>query len=313
MANPNVGIDVSKAYLDVALTGEAQPARYTNDEDGIAKLVAWLRNQKVERVVLEATGGYQRRVLAALLAAELPAVAVNPRQARDFAKAIGKLEKTDEVDARMLALFAERIRPEVRPLVDETTREFQELLARRRQLNEMLVAEKNRLHQASKTVRRSVKSHIDWLKNQLRDTDKDLENGLRNSPAWDVQVDVLESEPGVGRITSMTLLAELPELGTLDRKKIAKLVGVAPLNHDSGVSRGYRSTWGGRATVRAPLYMATLVATRHNPVIRTFYARLLARGKTKKVALVAAMRKLLVILNAKLRDHLRGLPQPSSA
>jgi transposase len=290
--------------LDVAVAGEAESTRYTNDEDGIAKLVAWLRDGHVERVVLEATGGYQRQVLAALLAAEVPAVAVNPRQARDFAKALGKLEKTDEVDARMLALFAERIRPDVRPLVDETTREFQELLARRRQLNEMLVAEKNRLHQATKVVRRSIKRHIDWLKAQLRDTDKDIENGLRNCPAWDVQVQLLESLPGVGRITSMTLLAELPELGTLNRKKIAKLVGK---------SSGRRSTWGGRATVRAPLYMATLVATRHNPVIRAFYARLLSRGKAKKVALVAAMRKLLTILNAKLRDHRRALPQASSA
>ncbi|PYV16653.1 MAG: IS110 family transposase [Acidobacteria bacterium] len=313
MVKRSVGIDVSKAHLDVAVAGEAGSTRYTNDEDGIAKLVAWLRDGDVERVVLEATGGYQRRVLTALLAAEVPAVAVNPRQARDFAKALGKLEKTDEVDARMLALFAERVRPEVRPLVDETTREFQELLARRRQLNEMLVAEKNRFHQATKKVRRSIKSHIDWLKAQLRNTDKDIETGLRNCPAWDVQVQLLESLPGVGRITSMTLLAELPELGTLNRKKIAKLVGVAPLNQDSGKSSGRRSIWGGRATVRAPLYMATLVATRHNPVIRAFYARLLAKGKMKKVALVAAMRKLLIILNAKMRDHLRALPQASSA
>jgi transposase len=313
MVNRNVGIDVSKAHLDVAVAGEAESTRYANDENGIAELVAWLRDGNVERVVLEATGGYQRQVLAALLAAEVPAVAVNPRQARDFAKALGKLEKTDEIDARMLALFAERVRPEVRPLVDETTREFQELLARRRQLNEMLVAEKNRLHQATKAVRRSIKSHIDWLKGQLRDTDKDIENGLRSCPTWDVQVELLESEGGVGRITSVTLLAELPELGTLNRKKIAKLVGVAPLNQDSGKSNGRRRTWGGRATVRAPLYMATLVATRHNPVIRAFYARLLARGKMKKVALVAAMRKLLTILNAKRRDHLRALPQASSA
>jgi transposase len=313
MVNRNIGIDVSKAHLDVAVAGEAESTRYTNDEEGIAKLVAWLCGQNVERVVLEATGGYQRQVLATLLGAQVPAVAVNPRQARDFAKALGKLEKTDEVDARVLALFAERIRPEVRPLVDETTREFQELLARRRQLNEMLVAEKNRLHQATKAVRRSIKSHIDWLKAQLRDTDKDIENGLRNCPAWDVQVQLLESLPGVGRVTSMTLLAELPELGTLNRKKIAKLVGVAPLNQDSGKSSGRRRTWGGRATVRAPLYMATLVATRHNPVIRAFYARLLSRGKKKKVALVAAMRKLLTILNAKLRDHRRALPQASSA
>jgi len=312
VANKNIGIDVSKGHLDVAVAGESGSSKYANNEAGIAQLVEWLRNEHVDRVVLEATGGYQRQLLAALLAAEIPAVAVNPRQARDFAKAMGKLEKTDEVDARALALFAERIRPEVRPLVDEATREFQDLLARRRQLTEMLVAEKNRLHQATKPVRRSIQSHIDWLKKQLRDTDKDIEDGLRNCPAWDLRVQVLESLPGVGRVTSMTLLAELPELGRLDRKKIAKLAGVAPLNRDSGQSSGRRSIWGGRATVRAPLYMATLVATRHNPIIRAFYARLLAKGKLKKVALVAAMRKLLTILNAKLRDHLRELPQPTS-
>jgi transposase len=231
---------------------------------------------------------------------------VNPRQVRDFAKALGKLEKTDKVDAKVLALFAERIRPETRPALDADTQEFQDLLARRRQLTEMLVAEKNRLHQAeSKAVRRSIENLIDWLKKQLRDMDKDLENRLRNCPAWNPRVELLESVKGVGRLTSMTLLSELPELGTLNRKQIAKLVGVAPLSRDSGTRRGLRATWGGRATARSSLYMATLVATRHNPVIRDFYARLLARGKAKKVALVAAMRKLLVILNAMLRDHAR--------
>lgn len=302
-----VGIDVAKAHLDVAFKDETGCTRYANDDAGISKLVEDLKSREVALVVLEATGGYQRQVLSELLAVGLPGVAVNPRQVRDFAKALGKLEKTDEIDAKILALFAASIRPTSRPAVDDTTQEFQALLARRRQLMEMLVAEKNRLHQRStKVVSRSIEAHIDWLKKQVRDTDKDLENRLRDSPAWNPRVEVLESEPGVGRITSMTLLSELPELGTLNRKQIAKLSGLAPLNRDSGTRRGQRSIWGGRATVRTTLYMATLVATRFNPTIKTFYARLLGRGKAKKVALIAAMRKLLTILNAKLRDHARG-------
>ena len=301
-----VGIDVAKKHVDVAITGESSVQRFTNDQEGIAKLAASLGARNVSRIVLEATGGYQRALLAALLGAGLPAVAINPRQARDFARALGRLEKTDEVDARVLALFAERIRPDVRPLADEATQDFQAFLARRRQLTEMLVAEKNRLHQAKGAVHRNIREHIEWLKKQLRDTDRDIETRLRDCPAWDARVELLESIEGVGRVTSMTLLSELPELGTLNRKEIAKLVGVAPLSRDSGTLRGQRTTWGGRATARAALYMATLVATRHNPVIRTFYARLVARGKIKKVALVAAMRKLLTILNAMLRDHARA-------
>ena len=303
-----VGIDVAKAHLDVAVGSEATSERFANDEDGIAKLIERLRSNQVALVVLEATGGYQRKVLAELLGAGLQAVAVNPRQVRDFAKAVGTLEKTDEIDSKILALFAERIRPKVRPVVDAATQEFQALLARRRQLMEMFVAEKNRVHQAATaTVRRSVETHIKWLKSQIRDSDKDLENRLRDCPAWNLRIDVLESVPGVGRVTSMSLLADVPEIGTLNRKQIAKLLGVAPLSRDSGSQRGQRTTWGGRASARAALYMATLVATKHNPVIRDFYARLLARGKLKKVALVAAMRKLLTILNAMLRDHARGL------
>lgn len=306
-ATKYVGIDVAKAHLDVAFAGETATSRHANDEEGIAKLVAELRERGVERVVLEATGGYQRNMLAALLAAGVPAVAVNPRQARDFAKAMGLLEKTDAVDARMLALFAERIRPEVRALPDETTQEFQDLLARRRQLTEMLVAEKNRVHQARGQVLRSVRDHIAWLKAQLRDTDRDIDGRLRACPAWDARVELIETLPGIGRVTSMTLLSLVPELGTLDRKQIAKLVGVAPLSRDSGQQRGRRGVWGGRAAARAALYMATLVATRYNPTIRDFYARLVARGKAKKIALVAAMRKLLTIVNAMLREHARRL------
>ena len=309
-----VGIDVAKAHLDVAVGSEATSERFANDEDGIAKLIERLRSNQVALVVLEATGGYQRKVLTELLGAGLQAVAVNPRQVRDFAKAVGTLEKTDEIDSKILALFAERIRPKVRPVVDAATQEFQALLARRRQLMEMFVAEKNRVHQAATaTVRRSVETHLKWLKSQIRDSDKDLENRLRDCPAWNLRIDVLESVPGVGRVTSMSLLADVPEIGTLNRKQIAKLLGVAPLSRDSGSQRGQRTTWGGRASARAALYMATLVATKHNPVIRDFYARLLARGKLKKVALVAAMRKLLTILNAMLRDHARGLHRPLPA
>jgi len=212
-----VGIDVGKKHLDVAIGTEA-PTRFANDEEGIAKLVAELRNRNVSRIVLEATGGYQRTLLAALLGAGLPAVAINPKQSRDFAKAIGRLEKTDEIDARVLALFAERNVPDVRPLADEATQEFQALIARRRQLTDMLVMEKNRLHQASGAVHRNIREDNEWLKKQLRDTDDDIKTRLRDCPAWDARVEVLETQKGVGHITSMTLLADLPELGTLNRK-----------------------------------------------------------------------------------------------
>jgi len=301
-----VGIDVAKAHLDVAFDGEESCTRYSNDEAGVSKLVENLKARQVTLVVLEATGGYQRLVLSELLAAGLSAVAVNPRQVRDFAKALGKLEKTDAIDAKILARFASTVRPASRPVVDDATQAFQALLARRRQLMEMLVAEKNRLHMhRTKAVRKSIEAHVDWLKKQLRDTDKDLQDHLHNSSAWSPRLEILESVPGVGRITSMTLLSELPELGALNGKQLAKLAGLAPLNRDSGTRRGQRTIWGGRATVRTALYMATLVATRFNPVIKDFYTRLVARGKAKKVALVAAMRKLLIILNAKLRDHAR--------
>lgn len=305
-----VGIDVSKAHLDVAVSDQSGSTRYGNDDKGIGGLVEHMKARQVTLVVLEATGGYQRKVFAELLAAGISTVAVNPRQVRDFAKALGTLEKTDAIDAKVLALFAERIRPESRPPVDAETQEFQDLLARRRQLVEMLVAEKNRQHRAeTKAVRRSIESHISWLKKQLNETDKDLENKLRDCPSWNPRVELLDSVPGVGRLTSVSLLAEIPELGTLNRRQIAKLAGLAPLNRDSGDYRGQRRISGGRATARTSLYMATLVATRYNPVIRAFYARLLARGKAKKVALIAAMRKLLVILNAILRDHARGAPR----
>ena len=226
-----------------------------------------------------------------MLAKSLPALAVNPRQVRDFAKAVGKLEKTDKVDAQVLALFAERVRPAVRQLADETLQQVSDWLARRRQLVEMLTAEKNRRLQAKGAIRRNIEVHIAWLKTQLRDTEKDLSGTMSGCPAWNAIVELLDAQPAVGRLTAITLMAVIPELGTLTRRKIAKLVGVAPLNRDSGIYRGRRSVWGGRAAARSCLYMATLVATKHNPKIKAFYARLLAAGKPKMLALTAAMRK----------------------
>jgi transposase len=299
-----VGIDVGKRSVDVAFTGDDEVRSYSNDDEGIASILEQLKDRSVASVVMEATGGYQRQLLAALLSNGYPAVAVNPRQVRDFAKAVGQLEKTDKIDARVLALFAERIRPAVRPLVDEAVQELKDWMQRRRQLVEMLTAEKNRLHQAKSGIRRDIQLHIDWLKKRLRETEKDLKGQMTGCPAWDARIDLIDEHRGLGRISAMVLIAEIPELGTLSRRKIAKLVGVAPLSRDSGQSKGKRSVWGGRAAARATLYMATLTATRFNPEIRDFYKRLLSRGKLKKVALVAAMRKLLTILNASLRDHL---------
>lgn len=299
-----VGVDVSKDFLDVCCNGEDH--RWPNDEAGVELLVAQLKSRAPKLVVMEATGGYQRRLLISLLDAGVAAVAINPRQARDFSKALGLLEKTDRIDAKALMLFAERVRPEVRPLSDETTRLFEESVARRRQLIGMLTSEKNRRQQAqSAKVRQDIDAHIKWLKKRIQDADDDLNKRLSESPAWNAKVEVLEALKGVGRVTSLTLLSCLPELGTLNRKQIAKLVGVAPLARDSGHSSGRRSTWGGRADARTALYMATLVASRFNDTIRTFYRRLVTAGKPKKVALTASMRKLLTILNAIMRDHLR--------
>lgn len=298
-----IGIDVGKRHVDVALGPEGPVQRFTNDDEGIEGVLRLLAGHRVGLVVLEASGGYQRQLLAALLGSKLPAVAVNPRQARDFAKAIGKLEKTDRVDARMLALFAERVRPSVRAVPDETIEQVSDWLGRRRQLVEMLTAEKNRRLQAKGAIRRNIESHITWLKAQLRDTEKDLSRTMASCPAWDAVVEVLDAQRGIGRLAAITLMAVVPELGTLDRKKIAKLVGVAPLSRDSGMYRGRRTIWGGRAAARSCLYMVTLVATRHNPTIRAFYTRLLAAGKPKMLALTASMRKFLTILNALVRQH----------
>lgn len=304
-----IGIDVAKAELVVAARPALERWMVANDERGVRTLVERLQREPPELIVLEATGGYELLCVAALSAAGLPVVIVNPRQVRDFAKATGQLAKTDRIDADILALFAERVRPAVRPLPDAEAQELDALLARRRQLLEMLQAERNRLGQVfgrgKRPVKKSLKSHITYLERELRITDTDLAALVRQSPAWRERDDLLQSVPGVGRVLSLTLLADLPELGRLSRRQIAKLVGVAPLSRDSGTLRGHRFVQGGRASVRAVLYMGALVATRRNRLIREFYLRLLAAGKAKKLALVACMRKLLTMLNTMVRTNTR--------
>lgn len=297
-----VGIDVSQAQLDIALRPEGRFST-PNDEAGFAQVVERLSAVHPMLVVLEATGGLEIPLTGALAAAGLPVVVVNPRRVRDFAKAAGQLAKTDALDAQALAHFAEVMRPEPRPLPDEQTQALAAILARRRQLVEMLTAEKNRLASASQPVRKSLRAHIAWLERELAHTDRDLASAIRESPVWREKDALLRSTPGVGPVLTTTLLANLPELGTLTGKQIAALVGVAPLNRDSGTWRGKRTVWGGRAQVRAVLYMGALVAARFNPVIRVFYQRLRAAGKAKKVALTACMRKLLMILNAMLKHR----------
>ena len=300
-----VGIDVSKATLDVAVLPTKESWSVPNTEQGISDLVARLRKLPAPTLVLmEATGGLERQALATVAAAGFPAMAINPRNVRDFAKSIGVLAKTDAIDAHVLALFADRIRPQWRPLPDESTQALEALLVRRRQIVDMITAEKNRLGATpSRRVQKDIGKHIKWLERQLRITDHDLDQAIKNSPVWKETVDLLKGVPGVGRVMIATFLSQLPELGTLDRKQIAALVGLAPFNCDSGTLRGRRTIWGGRASVRSVLYMATLAATRFNPAIRTFYLRLRAAGKLPKVALVACMRKLLTILNAMLRKR----------
>ncbi len=296
-----VGIDVSKAQLDVLLRPSAEYQTVSNNEEGIRILVAHLQEAAPTLIVLESTGGYETAAVAALAAAALPVVVVNPRQVRDFAKALGLLEKTDKIDAGMLALFAERIRPELRQIKSEEAQAFDALITRRRQLLEMRTAEKNRAGTARPAVRKQIQKHIRWLTRELDRIEEELDEQIKNSPLWRAKEDLLRSVPGVGPVLSRTLIADLPELGQLSRKEIAKLVGVAPLASDSGKRRGKRCVWGGRAPVRAVLYMAAVVAKRHNPIIRDFYERLLAKGKPKKVALTACMRKLLIILNSMVR------------
>jgi transposase len=306
-----IGIDVAKAQLEFAVRPSGETGTVPNDDAGIRALVSQCQELAPTLLVLEATGGYEAAIVAALAAVALPVVVANPRQVRDFAKATGQLAKTDALDAQVLALFAERVQPAPRPLPDETVQALDALLTRRRQLLGMLTAERNRLLVAAPAVRRDLQQHIRFLERRVREADGELQTAVKASSAWRVRDDLLQSVPGVGRVVSLTLLAELPELGRLSHKEIAALVGVAPLARDSGTLRGKRLVYGGRAPVRAALYMAALVASRRNAVIRGFYQRLRTAGKPAKVALTACMRKLLTILNAMARS---GTPwQPERA
>lgn len=296
-----IGIDVSKERLDVAVFPAKQTWQYANDETGIAKLVDRLLKLSSTLVVMEPTGGLEAPVAGALSAAGLKVAVVNARQIRDYAKATGKLAKTDRLDALVIAQFAAVIKPEPRALLDEQAEEIKEAVSRRRELVDMITAEKNRLAIARKFLKPQILDHIQFLKKELQDTDDYLRKQIESSAIWREKDDLLKTIPGVGNVLSATLLANMPELGKLNRRQIAALAGVAPFNRDSGSMRGKRTVWGGRAHVRAALYMATLVATRHNQVIRELYRRLLTHGKAKKVALVACMRKLLTIMNCMLR------------
>ena len=297
-----VGIDISKARLDVAVYGQAPSWQADNTDAGIAELVVRLTSLNPTLIVLEATGGFELRLVAALSAAKLPVVVTNPRRVRNFARSTGKLAKTDKLDAQMLAHFGAALRPEPRPLPSDQEEQLTALLTRRRQLVEMLTVEKNRLQTVRSTMRAEIEEHLAWLTEKLAQLDQAIDQFVQSSPAWQAKDAVLQTAPGIGRVTASTLVAMLPELGTLNRQAIAALVGVAPVNRDSGKKQGKRHICGGRAAVRSVLYMATLSATQHNPTIKKFYEHLLEQGKEKKVALTACMRKLLVILNAMLRS-----------
>lgn len=305
-----VGIDVSKDWLDVAIGSES--SRMANDAAGIGALLDRLR-QGVGLVVMEATGGYETQAASAIAGAGLRLAVVNPRQVRDFAKATGRLAKSDRIDAQVIAAFGEAIEPQVVRLPDEQTRELQDLVMRRQQLVAMKVQETNRLAMMAGTTRKQIKSHIAWLEKAIDEVNTDITARLRTSPVWREKDELLRSLKGIGPITSSTLMAGLPELGQLDRRSIAALVGVAPFNRDSGAFRGKRVIWGGRAHVRQVLYMAAIAAVRSNPIIKAFYERLIARGKPHKVAMVACMRKMLTILNAMTRSNTHWMPGPQGA
>jgi transposase len=298
-----VGIDVSKSWLDMAVHEQSAAWRFSNDPEGWVKLVKHLKKLQPTLVVLEATGGFEMLVTAELHHAGLPVVVMNAKRVRDFARATGRLAKTDKLDARVIAHFAAAVRPELRASAGEAEEQLAALLTRRRQLIDMQTVEKNRLVTVRAKMQSNIEAHLQWLAQTLSQLEAEIEAFIRHSPTWRANDALLQSAPGVGAVTSMTLLAMLPELGQLNRQAIAALVGVAPMNKDSGKKQGRRRIFGGRASVRRVLYMAALSATRFNPVIKAFYAVLVKRGKEKKVALTACMRKLLVILNAMMRTR----------
>ena len=303
------GIDVSKAMLDIAVLPNGEMLQFANDASGIDELGNRLRSLALDLVVMDDTGGYETAVASALVASGFRVAVVNPRQIRDFAKATGRLAKSDRIDAQVIAAFGQAIEPEIVRLPDEDARELEALLVRRRQLVAMRVQEANRLSLVQGAMRKNIKAHIEWLEKEIDKLDVDLTAGLRKSPAWRAKDELLRSFKGVGPITSGTLLVALPELGQLDRRAIAALVGLAPFNCDSGIMRGRRSIYGGRSHVRTLLYMAATTAIRRNPVIRAFYEQLKSRGKPHKVAMVACMRKMLTILNAMVRQSTPWTPE----
>jgi len=300
---PSVGIDVSKEVLDVSVYPGGSTRRVEHTPVGTSALAVELTSLKPAVVVVEATGGLEVSLVAALASAELPVTVVNPRQVRDFARATGQLAKTDKLDAQVLARFGAVVQPPVRPLPDAARLELRALVTRRQQLLEMITAEKNRMRRTTPGVQHRIEVNVQWLKEQLKELDRDQGEFLRSSQLWQEEAKLLQSVPGVGPIVTATLIARLPELGSMNRKEVAALVGVAPFSRDSGTLRGKRTVWGGRGPLRTALYMATLVATRHNPVLRAFYQRLCAAGKPKKVALTACLRKLLVTLNQMIKQN----------
>jgi transposase len=298
-----VGIDVSKATLDVAIWQPEQSWQVSNDSQGARKLLQRLQELGPNLVVIEATGGYEKLIVAELVLAKLPVSVVNPKRVRDFARSVGQLAKTDKIDARILAQFAQAVRPIPRPLRTEEEERLSALVSRRRQIIDMLTAENNRLGTAHQTTRKRMEKHIEWLQQEVADIESEIDQFIQGTPLWKQKDELLRTVPGIGEVTAYTILADLPELGTLNRQEIAALVGVAPLNKDSGIKRGKRRVFGGRETVRNVLYMAALSAARFNPTIKTFYDRLIKAGKEKKVAIVACMRKLLVMLNSIIRHQ----------
>jgi transposase len=298
-----VGIDVSKDHFDVHVRPDDRKQRFNYDNDGLQGVLSLMKEVRPQLIVMEATGGYEQRLVAVFAAQAFPVAVINAKRVRDFAKATGKLAKTDRLDAAVLSDFADKLRPEPSALPDESREELKALLARRRQLIDMITAENNRQLTAPKAIQREIRAHIEWLRRRLKKTDDDLTRHIKASPIWKAKDQILQSTPGIGPTTSMTMLAVLPELGSLNRRTIAALAGVAPMNRDSGKWRGRRTIQGGRTTVRNALFMCTLVATKFNPTIKALYQRLLLAGKPKMVALTACMRKLLIILNAMLKTN----------